>query len=157
MPAQQPAQQPTRLSDLLIQAPTEATRNVMRANRSRNTGPELALRRELHAMGLRYRVHHRVPVLTRRTIDIAFTRIRLAVFVDGCFWHGCPEHGTRPKSNIQYWSRKIEVNRARDASTDEHLTALGWTVLRLWEHESLPRATEVVVSTIEMLRVTPCS
>ena len=100
------------------------------------TKPEMALRRELHRRGLRYRVQYRVPGIPRRRVDIAFTRARLAVFVDGCFWHACPEHCVVPKSNTQWWEWKFAVNRARDSDTDMKLGDLGWRVLRLWEHES---------------------
>jgi DNA mismatch endonuclease, patch repair protein len=101
----------------------------------RHTAPELALRRELHRRGLRYRVQLRMPMNRRRTIDIAFTRARLAVFVDGCFWHGCPEHGVQPQTNEDWWRWKIDRNQARDADTTQLLESAGWEVLRLWEHE----------------------
>lgn len=102
----------------------------------RDTRPEMALRRLLHSAGYRYRVHHPVPGRRRRTMDIAFTRYRLAVFVDGCFWHGCPEHGGLPASNREWWAHKIQVTRARDVDTADSLRAEGWAVLRFWEHES---------------------
>lgn len=101
----------------------------------RDTGPELAVRRLLHAAGERYRVCHKVPGAPRRTIDIAFTRARLAVFIDGCYWHGCPEHGLIPKANRDWWIAKIEKNRTRDADTTRMLRDAGWEVLRCWEHE----------------------
>ena len=106
----------------------------MSAHPRRDTGPEMAVRRLLHAGGLRYRVCLKVPGAPRRTIDIAFTRARLAVFIDGCFWHGCPEHGETPASNRQWWIDKIHHNRARDAETARLLEAAGWRVLRIWEH-----------------------
>jgi DNA mismatch endonuclease (patch repair protein) len=99
----------------------------------------MALRRLLHAAGLRYRVEHRVPGLPRRTVDIALPGRRLAVFVDGCFWHGCPDHSRPPRSNTDWWVAKLAANRERDRSTTAHLEAAGWTVLRIWEHED-PRA-----------------
>jgi DNA mismatch endonuclease (patch repair protein) len=101
----------------------------------KDTLPELELRRLLHAAGLRYRVSWPVPGLPRRTIDVAFTRRRIAVFVDGCFWHGCPVHGTLPRANAAWWANKIEANRRRDQQTTDHLSSLGWDVLRAWEHE----------------------
>ena len=101
----------------------------------RDTAPELALRRVLHAAGLRYRVGFPVPGQRRRTIDVAFTRAQVAVFVDGCFWHGCPEHGTQPRSNSAWWTTKLSANQARDRDTDRVLAESGWTVLRIWEHE----------------------
>lgn len=107
----------------------------MSRQRTRDTEPELALRRELHARGMRYRVGYPVPGNRRRSIDIAFVGIRLAVFVDGCFWHGCPTHGTWPITNAEWWENKIEMNRARDADTDRLLREHGWESLRLWEHE----------------------
>ena len=82
--------------------------------RRRNTVPELAVRRLLHAAGLRYRVVYPVPGQRRRTIDIAFTRPRLAVFIDGCFWHGCRAHGSQPRANSEWWRHKIAANQARD-------------------------------------------
>ncbi|MFB7184168.1 very short patch repair endonuclease [Streptomyces sp. NPDC056230] len=103
---------------------------------SRDTAPEVAVRKLLHASGYRYRVNERVPGMSRRTIDIAFTRAKVAVMIDGCFWHGCPEHATQPKSNAGWWRDKLDRNMARDVETTEHLSAAGWTVLRFWEHEA---------------------
>jgi DNA mismatch endonuclease (patch repair protein) len=108
----------------------------MSVARRRDTAPELALRHALHAAGLRFRVHYPVPGQRRRTIDIAFTRARVAVFVDGCFWHGCPEHGTRPSQNTDWWQTKIGANRDRDANTNSVLSDAGWVVVRVWEHEA---------------------
>ena len=116
-------------------ASSEAARATMRANRGRDTGPELAVRRALHRMGLRYRVDHPLPFDRRRRADIVFTRPRVAVFIDGCFWHGCPDHGTTPRTNTRFWSEKIARNRGRDLETTERLEAEGWVVLRFWEHE----------------------
>ncbi|MDA3642227.1 very short patch repair endonuclease [Mycobacterium xenopi] len=101
----------------------------------RDTGPEIDLRRLLHAAGLRYRVHYPVPGMRRRTIDIAFTRQKVAVFIDGCFWHGCGEHRNVPASNHDWWREKLMKNGRRDAETDAHLRSLGWRVIRAWEHE----------------------
>ncbi|MGW8564766.1 very short patch repair endonuclease [Isoptericola sp. NPDC055881] len=112
----------------------------MSTARRKDTAPELALRRELHARGLRYRVTYPVPGQRRRTIDIAFTRAKVAVFVDGCFWHGCPDHGTRPRSNSDWWLDKLAANRARDEDTNMALNDLGWTVVRVWEHEPVADA-----------------
>lgn len=106
----------------------------MRRTRRRDTTPELALRAILHRRGLRYRVDYRFPQL-RRSADLAFVRARVAIFVDGCFWHGCPVHGTWPKANAEWWRTKIESNRARDIDTNERLSKEGWLVVRLWEHE----------------------
>ncbi|MFB8398640.1 very short patch repair endonuclease [Streptomyces yangpuensis] len=114
---------------------------------SRDTTQEVAVRRLLHASGLRYRVNFPVPGIRRRTIDIAFTRARIAVFLDGCFWHGCPEHATHPKANAEWWRAKLEKNMSRDRETTAHLESAGWTVLRFWEHE-LPEtvAREITLS-----------
>ncbi|NKX92688.1 very short patch repair endonuclease [Sanguibacter hominis ATCC BAA-789] len=120
--------------------------------RRRDTAPELALRRQLHALGLRYRVTYPVPGQRRRTIDVAFTRVRLAIFVDGCFWHGCPEHGTRPRSNSAWWQQKLAANTARDRDTDRVLIEAGWTVLRFWEHTDPTEVARVVLRTLEDLR-----
>ncbi|MFF6780233.1 DNA mismatch endonuclease Vsr [Streptomyces sp. NPDC012510] len=103
---------------------------------SKDTAAELAVRRLLHAAGLRYRVEFPVPGMARRRIDVAFTSVKVAVLIDGCFWHGCPQHATQPKSNAEWWRQKLDRNMARDAETTEHLVAAGWEVLRFWEHES---------------------
>ena len=103
----------------------------------------MAVRRLLHAGGLRYRVCVKVPGAPRRTIDIAFTRAKLAVFIDGCFWHGCPAHGEVPVANRDWWVEKIDKNRARDLQTTEMLVGAGWRVLRVWEHED---PTEVALA-----------
>ncbi|MCL1870856.1 MAG: very short patch repair endonuclease [Promicromonosporaceae bacterium] len=116
---------------------------MSRAKR-RDTVAELSLRRELHARGLRYRVAYPIPGQRRRTIDIAFTRVKVAVFVDGCFWHGCPEHGTRPRSNSAWWASKLAANEARDRDSDRVLVELGWDVVRVWEHESAAPAAEQI-------------
>ena len=117
-------------------ASSDAVRRSMQGNRSRDTSPEMAVRRELHRRGYRYRVAARVvPENKRNTVDIVFPRERLAVFVDGCFWHGCAEHYRQPGSNTEYWSTKIERNQQRDAEVSERLSADGWKVARFWEHE----------------------
>jgi DNA mismatch endonuclease, patch repair protein len=112
----------------------------------RDTLPELELRRELHRRGLRYRVQMKVPGNRRRTIDIAFPRARLAVYVDGCFWHGCPDHHVRPRANTEWWGWKIERNLARDRDTDRELRKAGWEPLRIWEHEPVEEAADQVVA-----------
>src|SRR5689334_6571676 len=115
--------------------PGEALSGKMSVLARKDTRPELLLRRELHSRGLRYGVQTKVPGNNRRTIDIAFTRVSLAVYVDGCFWHGCPEHHTRPRANSEWWEWKIARNQARDADTDRALAKAGWHVVRVWEHE----------------------
>ena len=108
----------------------------MLANRRRDTSIELAVRRLLHAAGARYRVDFAPdPTSRRRRADIVFTRAKVAVFMDGCFWHGCPEHFVPPRSNTEYWGPKIARNMERDRETTERLEALRWTVMRFWEHE----------------------
>lgn len=108
----------------------------MQAIRSRDTKPELAIRRLLHASGLRYRVDVRPEPEIPRRADVVFSRARVAVFVDGCFWHGCPEHGRREhRVNAWYWPEKIQRNVDRDADTTRRLIDRGWTVIRIWEHE----------------------
>ncbi|MFF8530528.1 very short patch repair endonuclease [Streptomyces sp. NPDC015532] len=115
---------------------------------SKNTNAELAVRRLLHAAGLRYRVEYPVPGMARRRIDVAFTRARVAVLIDGCFWHGCPEHATRPKANAEWWREKLDRNMARDRETTEHLVAQKWVVLRFWEHETPEEVTARVAATV---------
>ncbi|MEV7465799.1 very short patch repair endonuclease [Streptomyces kronopolitis] len=114
----------------------------------RDTRPEMAVRRLLYASGHRYRLQRRVPGFPRRTIDIAFPGPKIAVFLDGCFWHGCPEHATRPKANADWWRSKLDGNIARDRETTEHLTEQGWTVLRFWEHEDPALVAERVAATV---------
>jgi DNA mismatch endonuclease (patch repair protein) len=116
-------------------ASSNATRRSMQANKGRDTSPELAVRRLLHASGLRYRVNLRPVVGLRRSADVVFTRRRLAVLIDGCFWHGCPAHYERPAINRSYWDAKVTRNRERDEETNAALVANGWRVLRFWEHE----------------------
>jgi len=116
----------------------------MRGNRRRDTAPELAIRRLLHAAGLRYRVDTRpLPDLNRRA-DLVFRRAKVAVFIDGCYWHGCPQHGTTAKTNADYWATKIGRNVTRDRETDLMLTKAGWQVVRLWEHEDPVDAARAV-------------
>lgn len=121
----------------------------MQSVRQKNTSCESALRRELHARGIRYRIH--VPVLTRprRVADVAFSGLRVAVFVDGCFWHGCPQHATWPKQNAEFWRAKILANQQRDRDTDERLRAGGWEVVRIWAHEPPEQAVERIAMLVE--------
>jgi DNA mismatch endonuclease (patch repair protein) len=116
-------------------ATSPATRKSMQANRSRDTKPELALRRQLHALGLRYRVCVRPIPAVRSTADIVFRPARVAVEVQGCFWHGCPEHYRAPAGNSSYWSEKVQRNMRRDADNEQRLRDAGWLLVSVWEHE----------------------
>ncbi|WP_278257073.1 very short patch repair endonuclease [Nocardioides convexus] len=109
----------------------------------------------LHRRGLRFRVQFKVPGNNRRTIDIAFTRVRLAVYVDGCFWHGCPEHYHPPRTNAEWWQWKISRNQARDADTESALRDADWYVLRLWEHVPVDEAADAVARAREQLLPAP--
>ncbi|MYR49310.1 DNA mismatch endonuclease Vsr [Streptomyces sp. SID4928] len=134
-------------------ASSDAVRAVMRANRRKDTGPELALRRLLHASGLRYRVDARPVPEVRRRADLVFPGARVAVFVDGCFWHGCPEHYRPATRNAEFWREKIEGNRNRDRETNETLRAAGWSVVRVWEHEAPETAAELVSREVRAQRL----
>lgn len=131
---------------------TPQTSRRMAKIRQKGTAAEVALRRELHRSGLRYRVDFTVLRKPRRVADVAFPGLRIAVFVDGCFWHGCPEHATWPKQNAEFWRQKIEANRIRDADTNSRLRDIGWTVLRFWEHESPLAAAEIVARLVNSAR-----
>jgi DNA mismatch endonuclease (patch repair protein) len=117
-----------------------------------DTQCELALRAIVHSLGLRYRVDCRLPGMRRRA-DLTFIRERVAVFVDGCFWHGCPRHLTWPKANADWWRDKLESNRRRDADTNRQLRRAGWKVVRVWEHEDPLRASRRVVSAVREARL----
>lgn len=116
-------------------ASADHVRRRFERQRRRDTKPEMLLRRELHRRGLRYRVDTRVVEGLRRRADLLFSGPKVAVFVDGCFWHRCPEHGNIPKSNTEWWKAKLERNVERDRDTDERLHRAGWMVIRVWEHE----------------------
>lgn len=120
--------------------------------RQKGTAAEISLRKELYRRGMRYRVNFVVLKKPRRVADIIFLGLRIAVFVDGCFWHGCPVHATWPKQNAEFWRQKIEANRRRDVDTNEKLRAIGWNVLRFWEHESPSSAAETIVQLVDMTR-----
>lgn len=130
-------------------APSDATvRRRMQATPQRDTPGELALRSRLHTAGYRYRVDASCFAGMRRRADLVFTGGRVAIFMDGCFWHGCPEHGTWPKANAAWWREKIEANVARDRDTDRRLAAAGWAVVRIWEHEPVERAARRVIAAV---------
>ena len=122
----------------------------MRANRRTDTKPELALRHALHRLGYRYRKDYRLDLDGGRRVrpDIAFTARKVAVFVDGCFWHACPEHGSKPRANEWYWGPKLIKNVERDRVNDAALILAGWTVVRLWEHVPLDEAVGTVVTAL---------
>lgn len=120
----------------------------MSLQRTKGTTPELLLRRALFARGLRYRINHPVPTMPRRSIDVAFTSKKLAVFVDGCFWHACPDHGVAPKHGAMWWHEKLAKNVQRDRETDEALAKLGWRVVRIWEHVEASEAAEIVIQAL---------
>lgn len=123
-------------------ASSTAVRAVMRANKGRDTRPEKALRSAAHARGLRYRVNKRPLPDVRRTADLVFPGQHVAVFLDGCFWHGCPQHYRPSSKNSDFWSSKIAGNKNRDTNTDKQLTEHGWTVIRVWEHEDPEHGAE---------------
>lgn len=127
----------------------------MSRQRTRDTGAELALRRALHARGLRFRLQTRPLPGHRARADLVFSQSRVAVMVDGCFWHGCPTHGTSPKSNADWWKHKIERNKERDAATDVAFAEAGWLVLRVWEHEEPEEAAGRVAVEVERRRPPP--
>ncbi|MFF1476130.1 very short patch repair endonuclease [Streptomyces sp. NPDC058301] len=133
-------------------ASSAARRRNMQAIRSRDTKPERVIRSLLHAQGLRYRVAAKPLPDLRRTADIVFRPAKLAVFIDGCYWHGCPEHYVPPKTNPGYWSDKVARNIARDRDTDRHLIDAGWTVLRFWEHESASDCALKIAAAVSKLR-----
>ncbi len=122
----------------------------MRANRRTDTKPELALRHALHRLGYRYRKDYRLDLGNGRRVrpDIAFTARKVAVFVDGCFWHACPEHGSKPRANEWYWGPKLIKNVERDRVNDAALILAGWTVVRLWEHVPIDEAVTTVITAL---------
>ncbi|WP_442814915.1 MULTISPECIES: very short patch repair endonuclease [unclassified Streptomyces] len=124
----------------------------MQAIKSRDTKPERLIRSLVHAQGLRYRVAARPLPKLRRTADLVFRPTQVAVFVDGCYWHGCPEHYVPPKTNSGYWSDKVTRNVSRDRDTDRQLLEAGWTVLRFWEHESPGACALKIADTVSELR-----
>ncbi|WP_144721085.1 very short patch repair endonuclease [Agrococcus jejuensis] len=129
-------------------ASSENSRRIMRANRRRDTSPEIAVRRLLHARGLRFRVDLQVEPTVRSRPDIFFTKQRVAIYIDGCFWHRCPTHGTEPKANSDYWKPKLDRNVERDRKSTEALEDLGWVVLRFWEHERPAAVADAISSVI---------
>jgi DNA mismatch endonuclease, patch repair protein len=124
-------------------APTASSSDALRRmqrQRRRDTVPELSLRRELHRLGLGYRVDRRVLTGLRRRADLVFIGARVAVFVDGCFWHSCPQHATLPRANAEWWAEKLGRNAVRDRNTDGRLHGEGWLPMHVWEHEDMVEA-----------------
>lgn len=144
---QRSADVPSRAADPKKAVPDHVRRR-MANTRGRDTKPELEVRRRLHALGYRYRVNARPESTLRYTADILFTRARVAVFIDGCFWHGCPEHFVMPQTRTEFWRNKIGGNTARDAAASAALRTAGWTVVRIWEHTPSEEAVASVVSAV---------
>lgn len=135
-------------------ASSAARRRNMQAIRNRDTKPEWLIRRLVHARGLRYRVAAKPLSNLRRTADMVFRPAKVAVFIDGCYWHGCPEHYVPPKTNTGYWSDKVARNMARDRDTDQRLEEAGWRVLRFWEHEPSESCAARIAAEVEKRRGT---
>lgn len=131
---------------------SDVVRRRMQQQRRRNTRPEMALRRALHAAGLRYRVELPVIPGLRRRADVVFGPARVAVFLDGCFWHVYPQHATSPKANADWWREKLDRNRERDRDTDRLLLAQGWLPVRVWEHEDMAQAAVRVAEVVHRRR-----
>jgi DNA mismatch endonuclease (patch repair protein) len=127
----------------------------MQLQASRDTEPERKLRSALHKQGLRFRVHVRPLTGVRREADIVFPKARVAIFVDGCFWHGCPEHASWPKANADWWREKIEANRRRDSDTDRRLHEAGWMVVRMWTHEDPALRASDIADVVRRRRSVP--
>lgn len=140
-----------------IQPSSPETSLRMAKVRQKGTDVEIALRRELYRRGMRYRVDYDVLRKPRRVADVAFPGLKIAVFVDGCFWHGCPEHATWPKKNAVFWKQKIETNRLRDSDTNTRLLSSGWTVLRFWGHQSAIEAAETIGTTVAVAKLKLCT
>ena len=121
----------------------------MSRQKTRDTQPEVELRRQLYAMGIRYRLHRRPVSTMRRTADIVFTKAKIAVVVHGCFWHSCPTHGTFPFTNAEWWKAKLDRNVERDAETQSQWELVGWDVVVVWEHENPSDAARRIKDLLE--------
>jgi DNA mismatch endonuclease, patch repair protein len=140
-----------RFREIVAKKPAPSSKAAlarMKAAKPRDTAPEKALRSALHKKGLRYRVDARPAKELNRRADIVFRSAKVAVFVDGCFWHGCPKHGTQAKANAEFWRNKIAQNQKRDADTTLQLKKEGWKVIRVWEHEDFERAAKKIYNII---------
>jgi len=122
----------------------------MRRTRGRDNDFEKAVRSSLFARGVRFRIHFPVPGMPRRTCDLALPSKQIAVFLDGCFWHGCPDHLSTSKTNQPFWEKKIRRNRERDRETSSHLSGIGWTVLRFWEHQDTDEIVESICDAVSV-------
>ncbi len=134
-----PDPEPEVALPVAVQRPAASSASVrarMQKQKRRDTDPEIQVRKRLHAAGIRYRVDNKLEADLRTRGDIVWRGLRIAVFIDGCYWHGCPLHVTRPKANADWWARKLDGNVTRDRRADTVLAARGWTVLRYWEHDS---------------------
>lgn len=143
-----------RFMSLDLQA-TEAVRRRMQRTARKDNAFERTIRSRLYARGYRYRIHYPIPGMKRTTCDFAFPGLKIAVFLDGCFWHGCEVHPPSVKKNTDFWLEKIQRNRTRDVRATTRLTDLGWTVLRFWEHEAVATIVEKIVSTADIKRTSP--
>jgi DNA mismatch endonuclease, patch repair protein len=140
------------VTDQRPKASSAAALRRMKATRRRDTAAELAIRRALHSRGLRYRVDREVLPGVRRRADIVFVGAKVAVFVDGCFWHCCPIHQTFPRANRKWWAAKLQANRHRDADTNRRLQEAGWRVVRIWEHESAGPAAARIANLVRTMQ-----
>lgn len=133
-------------------ASSEAALHRMQAAKPKDTAPEKAIRSTLHRLGLRYSIDAKPVKQLNRRADILFRPLKVAVFIDGCFWHGCPIHGTQAKSNAEFWRSKIKRNQERDADTTKQLEDAGWKVIRVWEHENPIESAEEIYNIIKKIR-----
>lgn len=139
-------------NELRVDPISETTSKRMSKTSGQNNSREREIRSRLHRLGFRFRIHRPILPGTRRTADIAFTGLQVAVFADGCFWHGCPKHGTSPKNNSDWWLEKIAANKTRDSETDKRLRALGWKSIRIWEHENIDDAIARIVRVLQRVQ-----
>jgi DNA mismatch endonuclease (patch repair protein) len=133
-------------------ASSEAVRNRMRSTPRKNTRPEIALRSQLHKLGLRFRVDVSPVRGHRGRADLVFKSPKLVVYVDGCFWHSCPIHGAVPKTNERWWGEKLERNKQRDLRTNREMRRMGWKVIRIWEHENPVTAANRIAKVIHRIQ-----
>ena len=139
----------------MAEAVPSAVSSRMSRQRRRDTRPEVLVRQELHRRGFRFRVDHPLPGMPRRRGDIVFTRVRLAVMIDGCFGHACPIHGTQPATRKEWWRSKLLRNVERDRDTDKRLAEAGWAVLRFWEHVAADEVADAIAGEYRSIRDAP--